>query len=244
MHEVVDLFCSIPNVRDELKPSNKVEKENPTLHFQYFQKKKEPSHNKSDTKKQPNLIPQSFRKILMGDWVRGVTQEVLANSGSQNPFCIIQRIHIVLQILHLTHKLIHCNCVENSSLLNCRALSASVQQILGNSSISWQFLARSSPEKLCFSFLIRHIASSFPFESDQSIDLPDQVPSSGIGAACQFQKEQYQHFAFHILFCLIQPALQIILSEPQILLDKLDQLSSQGIHGRNFCEDRILSFYV
>ena len=50
-------------------------------------------------------------------------------------------------------------CVESSSLLNCRALSASVQQILHD-----------LPEKLCFSFLIRHIARSFPFESDQSVN--------------------------------------------------------------------------
>ena len=40
-------------------------------------------------------------------------------------------------------------------------------------------------------------------------DLPDRVPSSGVGAVCQFHKEQCQHFAFSILFCLIQTALQI-----------------------------------
>ena len=33
--------------------------------------------------------------------------------------------------------------------------------------------------KLGFSFLILHIASSSPLESDQSIDLPDLVPSFG-----------------------------------------------------------------
>ena len=63
------------------------------------------------------------------------------------------------------------------------------------------------PEKLCFSFLLLHIAGSFPFVSDQSIDLPDEVPSSGIGAACQFHKEQYQHFAFSILLSPTQTAL-------------------------------------
>ena len=34
-----------------------------------------------------------------------------------------------------------------------------------------------------------------------------------------------------ILFCPIRPALQIIVSEPQVLLHKLDQLSFQRIHG-------------
>ena len=57
-----------------------------------------------------------------------------------------------------------------------------MRQILRNSSISWQFLARSS-EKLCFSSLSRHTASSFAFESDQSIDSPDRIPPSGIGPA-------------------------------------------------------------
>ena len=64
----------------------------------------------------------------------------------------------------------------------------------------------------------------FSFAPDQTIDLADGVPSSGIGAACQFHKEQYQYFAFPTLFCPIQRALQIILAEPQILLEKLDQL--------------------
>ena len=63
-----------------------------------------------------------------------------------------------------------------------------------------------------------------------TIDLRDRVPSSGIGTACQYHKEQYQHFALSILSCPMQTALQIILSEPQILLEKLDQLSFQGSH--------------
>ena len=85
-------------------------------------------------------------------------------------------------------------------------------------------------EKLFFSFLILHLASSSPFEPYQTIDLPNRVPSSGIGAACQFHGEQYQNFAFPILLCPIQPALQIILSELQIFFEKLDQHSFQGIH--------------
>ena len=46
-----------------------------------------------------------------------------------------------------------------------------------------------------------HVASSSPFGSDRSIDLPDKVPSSGIGAASQFQKERCQHCPFKRLFC-------------------------------------------
>ena len=53
---------------------------------------------------------------------------------------------------------------------------------------------------------------------------PDGSPFSGIQDVGQFHKEQYQHFAFHILFCQFHPALQIIMSEPQILPDKLVQL--------------------
>ena len=43
-----------------------------------------------------------------------------------------------------------------------------------------------------------------------------------------FHKEQWQHFAYTSLFCTIQTALQITLSELHILLDKHDQLSLQG----------------
>ena len=82
------------------------------------------------------------------------------------------------------------------------------------------------PEKHCLSCQILPKSSSSSYEPDKTIDLPERIPSSGIGPAYQFQKEQYQHFAFPILFCPIQPALQIILSEPQTLLD---QLSFQGI---------------
>ena len=79
----------------------------------------------------------------------------------------------------------------------------------------------------CFNF------SSMNFTLLSACNLPDSThcsrhvdiffglePSSETGAACQFHKEQYQYFAFPILFCPIQPALQIILSEPQILLEK------------------------
>ena len=62
------------------------------------------------------------------------------------------------------------------------------------------------------------MASSFPSESNQSFDSTDEVPSSWIGAACQFHEKHYQHYAFSVLFCPIQTALQIILSELQILL--------------------------
>ena len=50
------------------------------------------------------------------------------------------------------------------------------------------------PQKICVSFPIRYIASSFPFEFDLSIDSPDKVPSSGFGAEHQFHKELHQHF--------------------------------------------------
>ena len=53
----------------------------------------------------------------------------------------------------------------------------------------------------------------------KTIDLPDKVPSSGLEAAFLFHKEQFQHFAFSMLFCPIQLAPQIILSELQILLE-------------------------
>ena len=51
-------------------------------------------------------------------------------------------------------------CVESSSLLNCPALSASVQQIRRHSSISWQFIARSSWTAL---FLISNSSHSQVF---------------------------------------------------------------------------------
>ena len=78
--------------------------------------------------------------------------------------------------------------------------------------------------------LILQIASFFRFEPDQSIDSPDRAPFSGIQAVGQFHREQHQHLFFPILFCLFQPVLQIILSEPHIILDKLVQLPFQGIH--------------
>ena len=64
------------------------------------------------------------------------------------------------------------------------------------------------------------MASSFAFESDQSIDSPDRVPSSAIGAACAVHKEQYQQFALFILFGPIQIALREIVAELRILFEK------------------------
>ena len=152
--------------------------------------------------------------------------------------CICQGVHQVLQFLNLNHKLIHGRrilflvrrelitsqlsssfsfCTANSLyFFNCKAISCTI------------FL------KSCFSSLVRHIASSFPFESDQSIDLPDKVPSSGIGAACQFHKEPSQHFAFSILFCQIQTGPQIIVFELRSLLEKHGQLSFHGSHEHLF----------
>ena len=63
-----------------------------------------------------------------------------------------------------------------------------------------------------------------------------------IGAACQFHEEQYQHFAFSILFCVIQIALQIILSELRILLEKHDQLSFQRSREHLFVRTELFPF--
>ena len=70
--------------------------------------------------------------------------------------------------------------------------------------------------------------------------MPDKIPSSGIGAACPFHEEQCQHFAFSILFCPIQIALHIILSELRILLETNDQLSFKevvkvSLFGQSYC---------
>ena len=78
--------------------------------------------------------------------------------------------------------------------------------------------------------------------SNVTIDLHDRVPSSGIGTACQYHKEQYQHFAFSILFCPMQTALQIILSELRILLEKHDQLTFQGSHEYLFVQKEFFPF--
>ena len=86
------------------------------------------------------------------------------------------------------------------------------------------------PEKLCFSFQLRHTASSSPLEFDLSIDSLDEVPSSGIGAEHQFHEELRLHFASSILFCPIQTALQTTVSELRSLLGRLDQLSFQRIY--------------
>ena len=66
------------------------------------------------------------------------------------------------------------------------------------------------------------MASSFLLKSDQSIDLPDKVPSSKIGAASQFHEEQCQQFAF---FCPIQTTLQIILFDLRIVSDTTHNFS-------------------
>ena len=71
---------------------------------------------------------------------------------------------------------------------------------------------------------------------------PDKVPSSGIGAACQFHKEQYLHSAFSILFCPRLTALQILLSERQILLEKHHQLSFQGCREYLFVRTEFCRF--
>ena len=69
--------------------------------------------------------------------------------------CVGPRIHLVLQILNLSQELTHSGrvpllrCTDNSSSLNCLALLVSSQQILRNSWMSWQFLARCSWKILC-----------------------------------------------------------------------------------------------
>ena len=46
--------------------------------------------------------------------------------------------------------------------------------------------------------------------------------------------ELYQHFAFSILFCPTQTALEITLSEPRILCERLDQVSFKENHEFSF----------
>ena len=76
-----------------------------------------------------------------------------------------------------------------------------------------------------FSFPIHHIANSYLFEFDLSIDSLDKVPSSGIGADYQSHQELFQHSASSILVCPIQTVHQTILFEPHLLLGRLNQLS-------------------
>ena len=94
--------------------------------------------------------------------------------------------------------------VEGFSLLHGEfidfKMSSSIRFRTANSSSFLNFLAIFCAIflKNCISlvYLIPRVTSSFPFELDQTIVLPDRVPSSGIGTACQCHKEQYQHFAF------------------------------------------------
>ena len=110
-------------------------------------------------------------------------------------------------------------CMESSPSFNCRALSASTEQNVCNSSISWQSLARSSWQAV---FLM----------------------SNSIHAVGLIHKEPYQHFVFPILFCPIQLALQISSSEPHTLLEKVDQLFVSRNSWRLRSTDRILSFSI
>ena len=122
--------------------------------------------------------------------------------------------------------LFHRDLIEFNFVWLCQLLHSKFFVIL----LLLGSILRDLPEKLCFSDLILQIANSLPFEPDQAIDSPVRAPLSRIQAVGFLHEEQYQHFAFLILFCPFQTALQIILSEPQVLLEKLDPLSCQGTH--------------
>ena len=122
----------------------------------------------------------------------------------------------------MNHKLIHCRrilflCVESSSYFNCRDLSASAQQILRYSSISWPSLCVIFLESFFLISNSSHSQPFFSFEFDQTIDVLGKDSVLRVGAVSQFHKEQHQHVAFSNLFCPNQIALPIILTELQSL---------------------------
>ena len=90
---------------------------------------------------------------------------LLAVSGSWNSFASVKEFTLscnswIWTINWFTAEGLSSFCVEGSSYFNCRALSASAQQILRNSSVSWQSLARSSWKAL---FLFSNSSHSQPF---------------------------------------------------------------------------------
>ena len=89
--------------------------------------------------------------------------------------------------LHVTRRVYRVSIVELYPLPHSKFFV--ILQCFGN-------LLRDFPEMLCFSYLILHIACSYPFELGQTIEPPDGVPFSGIQDVGQFHEEQYQHFAF------------------------------------------------
>ena len=118
---------------------------------------------------------------------------------------------LVLQILNLSHELIHCG--KNPFLLH---RIVGLFQLQNNIFfVILQFLCnflQDLPAKSCFSFRILHIASTVPFERDRSIGSPVRAPFSGIQKlSASYTKEQNQHLAFPILCRPIQTALQILL---------------------------------
>ena len=122
------------------------------------------------------------------------TQGLTGNAGYSR---VARSFRIKKKILHqrvpnLSHQLVHCRGIlsfaqrahQVSFVWLCQLLHSKffvILQVLGN-------LLRDLPEKLCFTYLILHMTNSFPFELDQTLDLPGRVPFSGIQAVGQFLK--------------------------------------------------------
>ena len=73
------------------------------------------------------------------------------------------------------------------------------------------------------------------------IDSLGKVPSSENEVGYLIHEELCQHPASSILVCPIQIVLQTILSEPHILLERLDPHSSRRNYETSLCSDRIFS---
>ena len=127
-------------------------------------------------------------------------------------------------------------CIDNSSVLACLALSVSSQQILPNSSISWQsvawfswkslFLNSNSPHKLFFKSLSLICPSTFLMYLKSSrfkfiIDL----------VKCYILTLRFTISRLNLSFSFIQFLLSYSLS----LFGQLSQLSVQGSFGDFFC---------
>ena len=136
---------------------------------------------------------------------------------------------LVLQILNLSHELIHCG--KNPFLLH---RIVGLFQLQNNIFfVILQFLCnflQDLPAKLCFSFRILHIASTFPFERDQSIGSPVRAPFSGIQNCRLVTQRAISAFGISHSLLSNSDCASDTLAELYIRLSWLDRLSVQRSH--------------
>ena len=163
--------------------------------------------------------------------------------------CTIQGIHLVLQVLNLSQKLIHGRRIL-SVAWRVHQFSSVWPHPLPHSKffVIHQFLGNLLRDLLGTHFILHILFSKlsalFPLSLVSQLVHLMELHSLGFKLSGEFHGEQSQHSAFPILFCQFQPEPQILFSELHTLLEKLVQLPLLSIHEGFSVQTEFSSFPV